>query len=54
MRPAPAGFGRNASQADRDPVRRGFEKRSWRDWLLPPIAVPMLLIVIAVAYGVLR
>jgi hypothetical protein len=35
-------------------VRRGFEKKSWRDWMMPPIAVPVLLIIIVVAYGLLR
>jgi hypothetical protein len=28
--------------------------KSWQDWLMPPIAVPILLIVIVVAYGLLR
>ena len=28
--------------------------KSWQDWLTPPIAVPLLLIVIVVAYGLLR
>ncbi len=27
---------------------------SWRDWMTPPILVPALLIIIVVAYGVLR
>ena len=28
--------------------------KTWRDWLMPPIAVPILLIIVIVAYGLLR
>jgi hypothetical protein len=28
--------------------------KTWQDWLTPPIAVPILLIIIVVAYGLLR
>lgn len=28
--------------------------KTWQDWLIPPIAVPILLILIVVAYGLLR
>lgn len=28
--------------------------KTWQDWLTPPIAGPLLLIVIVVAYGLLR
>ena len=33
---------------------RGAAMKTWQDWLTPPIAVPILLIVIVVAYGLLR
>ena len=28
--------------------------KRWQDWPIPPIAVPILLIVITVVYGLLR
>lgn len=28
--------------------------KTWQDWLTPPIAVPIFLILIVVAYGLLR
>lgn len=28
--------------------------KSWRDWMIPPILVPGLLILVVIAYGLLR
>jgi hypothetical protein len=28
--------------------------RRWHDWMVPPILVPALLIIVVIAYGVLR
>lgn len=36
------------------PDIRGATMKTWQDWLTPPIAVPILLILIVVAYGLLR